>query len=181
MRRRTLPIGRARQRGAALFVALILLVILTLIGVTAARMQTVEERMAQNDDNHQLAMQSAEAALRQAEQAVISAAPWATNFAADAGGTYELQDEIAGAGSIVDQPNWTANAIPYNGPALANVPTPPTPAGVVIENLPPVSSAGNPMMSGMYGQSQTNLARVTANSEGGDATSTATLQVVDQY
>lgn len=159
--------------------ALILLVILTLIGVTAARMQTVEERMAQNDDNHELAMQSAEAALRQAEQAVVSEAPWATNFSANAGGTYDLQSEVAGVGSIVDQPNWTASAIAYNGPALANVPVPP--ASMVIENLPPVAQGGDPLMTGMYGQTQTNIVRVTANAQGGDATSTVTLQSVDQY
>ncbi len=179
MRRRHLPIERARQRGAALFVALILLVILTLIGVTAARMQTVEERMAQNDDNHELAMQSAEAALRQADQAVVGDAAWATNFAANAGGTYDLQTEIGGAGSIVDQANWTASAIPYNGPTLSNVPVPP--ASMVIENLPPVAQSGFPISTPMYGQAQTNIVRVTANAQGGDATSNVTLQSVDQY
>lgn len=181
MRRELVPIGRTRQRGAALFIALILLVVLTLIGVTAARMQTVEERMALNDDNHELAMQSAEAALRQTEQAVRGDDPRVTNFAADAGGTYELVDEIAGAGSIVDAPNWTASAIPYNGPPLANVPAPPTPAGVVVENLPPVTSAGNHMGGPNYKQGPTGLARVTANAQGGDATSTVTLQSIDPY
>jgi type IV pilus assembly protein PilX len=52
----------SRQSGVVLFVALILLLILSLLGVTAARMQTVEERMARNDDNRQLEAQAAEAA-----------------------------------------------------------------------------------------------------------------------
>ena len=64
--------SRSRQSGVVLFVALILLVILSLIGVTAARMQTVEERMARNEDNHQLAAQAAEAALRSAEGGLLS-------------------------------------------------------------------------------------------------------------
>jgi type IV pilus assembly protein PilX len=179
MRRRLVPMVRARQRGAALFVALILLVILTLIGVTAARMQTVEERMAQNDDNHQLAMESAEAALRQAGQALVSDAAWATNFAANAGGTYDLQTEIAGVGSIVDQPNWTASAIPYNGPALASVPV--GPAGTVMENMPTVSAAGEPMTTGMYSQNPQSVVRVTAYAQGGDATSSVILQSIEQY
>ncbi len=181
MRRRLLRIERARQRGAALFVGLIMLVILTLIGVTAARMQTVEERMAQNDDNYQLAMQSAEAALRQAEQAVRSQAPWAMNFGANANGTYDMQWEIGGGGpgSIVDQPNWTASAIPYNGPPLSNVPVPAS--SMAIEKLPPVASAGSPMPTSMYGQGTTNQARVTVNAQGGDATATVTLQSVETY
>ena len=41
--------NRPRQRGVVLFIALILLVILSLLGVTAARLQTSEERMARNE------------------------------------------------------------------------------------------------------------------------------------
>jgi len=58
---------RSRQQGAVLYIALILLIILTIIGVVAARLQTGEAVMARNDHNHQLALQSAEAALRDAE------------------------------------------------------------------------------------------------------------------
>ena len=57
----------SQQRGVVLFVALILLLILSLLGVTAARMQTTEERMARNEDNRQIGAQAAEAALRAAE------------------------------------------------------------------------------------------------------------------
>jgi type IV pilus assembly protein PilX len=67
------PNRRSAQSGVVLFVALILLLILSLIGVTAARLQTVEERMARNENNHQLAEQAAEAALRP-PRAVCSAA-----------------------------------------------------------------------------------------------------------
>lgn len=179
MTRRHIPIERARQRGTALFISLILLIVLTLIGVTAARMQTVEERMALNDDNHELAMQSSEAALRQAQQALIADAAWATNFAANAGGTYDLQTEIGGAGSIVDQANWLASAIPYNGPALSHVPVPAS--NMVIENFPTVTNAGDPMMTGMYSQQPKTVARITANAQGGDVTSSVTLQSIVQY
>jgi Tfp pilus assembly protein PilX len=54
----------SKQEGVVLFVALILLLILSLLGVTAARMQTVEERMARNEDNRQLGAQAAEAGLQ---------------------------------------------------------------------------------------------------------------------
>ena len=58
---------RSRQQGAVLYIALILLMILTIIGVAAARLQTGEAVMARNDHNHQLAIQAAEAALRNTE------------------------------------------------------------------------------------------------------------------
>ncbi len=51
----------ARQRGAALAVALVFLVVLTIIGVTALRTTTLEERMAGNLQEHTRAFQAAEA------------------------------------------------------------------------------------------------------------------------
>jgi type IV pilus assembly protein PilX len=169
---------RTRQTGTALFISLILLLVLTVIGVTAARLQTVEERMSQNQNNQQLAMESAEAALRQSEQAVIAQAPWATNFAANAGGTYDLLAEIAGAGSIVDQAGWTASAIAYNGPAMASVPV--APPSMVIEQLPTVTGAGDPMATSMYQMQPKTVARVTVNATGGDVSGSVTLQSIVQ-
>ena len=177
--RRNPPNQLKRQTGTALFISLILLLVLTVIGVTAARMQTVEERMAQNDDNQQLAMESAEAGLRQTEQALVGDAAWATNFSANAGGTYELVSEIAGAGSIVDQPNWIASAMPYNGPAMTNVPV--APPNLVIEQLPTVSGAGDPMTTSMYQMQPKTVARVTVNGTGGDTSASVTLQSIAQY
>lgn len=55
------------QAGAALITGLIFLVVLSMIGVTAARMSTLEERMSGNMRDRSLAMQAAERALRDAE------------------------------------------------------------------------------------------------------------------
>jgi Tfp pilus assembly protein PilX len=60
------------QRGIILFVVLALLLVLSLLGVTLARTQTVEERLAQNDDNHQAAFQAAEAGLRAGVDALLA-------------------------------------------------------------------------------------------------------------
>lgn len=57
-----------RQTGAALITGLIFLVVLTMIGVTAARMSTLEERMSGNMRDRSIAMQAAEIALRDAER-----------------------------------------------------------------------------------------------------------------
>jgi type IV pilus assembly protein PilX len=56
------------QRGSVLITGLIFLVILTLLGITAARMAGLEERMSGNMRDRSLAMQAAEMALRDAER-----------------------------------------------------------------------------------------------------------------
>lgn len=57
----------SRQHGAALIVALVLLVIMTILGMTSMNMSILEERMAGNIRNMQLAFDAAEAALRDGE------------------------------------------------------------------------------------------------------------------
>lgn len=56
-----------RQHGVALITGLIFMVVLTLLGITAARMSGLEERMSGNMRDRSLAMQAAEMALRDAE------------------------------------------------------------------------------------------------------------------
>ena len=60
------PAGR-RQTGAALFISLMFLIILTLIGVSAANVGILQERMAGNVRDSNIAFQRAEEALRVAE------------------------------------------------------------------------------------------------------------------
>ena len=57
----------ARQQGAALVVGLVLLVVITLVGVTAMRSTTLQEKMAGNLRDSNLSFQAAEAALRACE------------------------------------------------------------------------------------------------------------------
>lgn len=61
-----------RQRGAALAIGLIVLVLLTLIGVTGMQASTLEERMAGNELDRNEAFQAAEASLRGAEDFLIN-------------------------------------------------------------------------------------------------------------
>lgn len=57
----------ASQQGAALVVTLILLLVLTVLGITALRTTFLEERMARHAMDRAMAMESAESALREAE------------------------------------------------------------------------------------------------------------------
>ena len=66
-----------RQQGVALFISLVLLLVLTIIGVSSVQTTTLELRMARNEHDSLLAFQSAESALRDAEnqiEAVVSTA-----------------------------------------------------------------------------------------------------------
>ena len=191
MRHRSGWPARFRQQGAVLYIALILLIILTIIGVAAARLQTGEAVMARNDHNHQLALQAAEAALRNVE-INLAGGNWSIpQFAAGGNGLYVLSTEVQGAlpsgipGSIADQIDWNANfprpnpaAMTYTGPALANAPASPVATQVVIENLPPVARAGDPLCTPSNQTQSCAVYRVTVHAVGGDASASATLQSI---
>jgi len=55
------------QRGVALLVALVFLVVLTILGLATMRGTTLQERMAGGSRDYNIALQAAEAALRDAE------------------------------------------------------------------------------------------------------------------
>jgi Tfp pilus assembly protein PilX len=153
-------------------------------------MKTVEERMAQNDDNHQLAVQSAEAALRYGETLLSGGIYSTPNFSANANGLYLLRTEVQAAvgssnpaqASIVDSINWSTpgtQTIPYAGPGLSDAPVPPQSAQLIIESLPPVARPGDPICTPGYAQEQVcSVYRITAHAVGGDSTSAATLQSI---
>lgn len=64
----------AQQRGVALVVALILLLVITLVGLAAVRGTVMQQKMAANMYDRQIAFQNAEAAMR-AVAASISSSP----------------------------------------------------------------------------------------------------------
>lgn len=55
------------QKGAALIVSLVMLLLITLLGLASARSVSLEEKMAANSYDRNLALQAAEAALREGE------------------------------------------------------------------------------------------------------------------
>lgn len=168
----TQPMLRQAQRGAVLFVALILLLILTLIGVTSMQTTTLQERMAGNIRDVNLAFQAAETALREGEEFLEQPVMPAFN------GTNGLY-ESAGPGQtpIYKTISWTAGDSRAlgsygNGPAsLEGVTSNPR---YIIEELPPVTPVGgslgsdNPGVVGMY--------RITARGTGGSDTAIVMLQ-----
>ena len=177
----------SQQRGIVLFVALILLLILSLLGVTAARMQTIEERMARNEDNRQIGAQAAEAALRAAEAGLTNGLYSASQFANNTNGFYQLN---AATGSVLQGPpalNWNAAgaAITYPDPANPMPPLTALPSAAqspkyIIENLPAVALPGDSINQVQYATpvSPVTVYRVTANATGADSSSTTILQSI---
>lgn len=80
-----IPASVQRQQGAILVTSMLLLIVLTVLGVTMMRMTNMQERMAGNTRDVNLALQGAEAALRAAEDRLSPAnlvlRPQATNAA----------------------------------------------------------------------------------------------------
>jgi type IV pilus assembly protein PilX len=192
MRQHSTRSARSRQQGAVLYIALILLMILTIIAIAAARLQTGEAVMARNDHNHQLALQAAEAALRSAEINLADGNWSIAQFAQNGAGLYVLQTEVQ-AGlptcvngcSVVDNFPWNANypnpnplAMTYSGPDLSNAPVSPLLTQVIIENLPPVARAGDPLCTPSSQTQSCSVYRVTAHAVGGDSSASATLQSI---
>ena len=73
-----------RQTGAVLVVSLLILLVMTVLGVAAMGTTTLQERMANNNRQQQVAFQAAEAALRAAEtylgNTITSVTALNTNF-----------------------------------------------------------------------------------------------------
>lgn len=67
--------GRGRERGAILFLALILLLVMTVLILASVRGTALQERMAANLYDRSLAFQAVEAALREAERWVLENPP----------------------------------------------------------------------------------------------------------
>jgi Tfp pilus assembly protein PilX len=66
----------------------------------------------------------------------------------------------------------------YTGPVLANAPVSPVLTQVIIENLPPVARAGDPLCTPSNQTQSCAVYRVTAHAVGADASASATVQSI---
>ena len=125
----------AGQRGVALAVVLILLVVMTLIALASLRGTLLEERMTSNMRDRSLAFESAEAALRQGEAAAITSKS-TVPAAGCTNGLCGIPDPSA-------TPVWLDDNVWANAPQ-ASVPTGAPAAQYIVEllanNVPPQGS-----------------------------------------
>jgi len=164
-----------RQRGAVLFVSLIFLLALTLLGVVLARTQTTEERLSQNDANHDIAIEAAGATLRFAEMN-ISQGNY-TAFAQNTAGLY-LLDPTSGSAYTSSIWSTAADVLTYTGTALASVSAAPQ---FMVEQLPSVAMPGTSLgacQQGYGGNGCVQVFQITAHASGGDQSGNATLRSI---
>jgi type IV pilus assembly protein PilX len=110
-----------RQRGAVLAVSLILLLIMTMLAISGGQAVRLQERMASNLRDVDLALQGAEAGLRDAEREIEAMSTWPSFCISNAAtgctmfdigvlrttGTFDLR--------IQDQAWWNSSARDYRG------------------------------------------------------------------
>ena len=103
------------SRGSVLVISLLMLLVLTMLGVTALDNTVMEERMSVNNRQHNLAHQAAEAALKNAEQ-------WLSNTAGNVmtesdiskfAGSSELYNNMVAVRTLdwdpMDPKNWLSD------------------------------------------------------------------------
>ncbi|MCC5872074.1 MAG: hypothetical protein JJU22_06730 [Gammaproteobacteria bacterium] len=166
------------QRGMALFLALVVLLIITVLGVSGLQTTTLEERMAANSRDRDLAFQAAEAALLDAERFLNSAVVGNFN---NANGRYLINaaerpiwhgnNQQAGQGVFVysvNRPGGGAQAAPI--PGVARQPE------YFIEQYPVIAAAGGSLEAGVAAEGLAFF-RVTARGFGGRENTQVILQI----
>lgn len=176
--------SRAAQSGVALITGLIFLVLLTIIGVTAMQTTMLEEKMAGNLRDENLAFQAAEAALRAGESYLQGAAVGPFLTVKNAAGLY--QPALSSTTEWWETSDiWTAAASRAYTGTLSGVASPPryivedvsfrtkcTNAGCV--NIPLPKTAGGSLKFGAV--ADIGLYRITARGTGGTTETTIVLQ-----
>jgi len=163
----------ARERGAAMVIALVMLLILTLLATASARMTLLDERMMGNTQDRNVAFQAAEAAIRTGETDLTAPVLPAFN---NANGLW--QPAAPGATPVWESVDWEnvgGDVLAYNGlddaPGnLANAT-----AAYHIEEMPPVPCIACSLVAGVV-PDEPAIYRVTARGVGAAGNATVTLQ-----
>lgn len=160
----------------ALFICLVLLLGMTLVGVSSVNTTTLEERMARNSRDALMSFQAAEAALREGEAFVENTvASTATFTAAGTDGMWSVAD-------FGELPRWEVAGIWADGRSrvadteIANVAAPPR---YLVEHLTSVEltdAASVQLRSGYVDRPRVEIFRITAVGFGGTAGARTFLQ-----
>lgn len=159
---------RNHERGSALIIGIVFLLILTMIGVAGMQTSVLEERMAGNLRDRELAFQAAEAGLRDAEEEVLEKAVLPT-FKSTYPSSKGLYQENATSWENIA---WEAgDSAEYSGDFNGTAAKP----RYIIEELP-ISTGSSPSLSPDDPVPMEGLFRVTARGVGGTNTSEVILQ-----
>lgn len=164
-----------KQNGTVLMISIVVLLILTLLGMSSIRSSTIEEKLVGNMRDKELAFQAAEATLRAAETYIESNVISTNSFDTDGtDGLYDNSDD-----RIYNNITWTdTDSLEYTDfDNTYNVRTPPR---FVIQHLVSSASTGGKLVLKNYGQGigagQVETFLITARATGGTDNSTVLLQ-----
>lgn len=175
----TMIAHRKNQSGIVLIIGLIMLLLLTIIAITAMRVTSLEERMAGNLQNQGIAFQAAETALRDAEAYIDVQArtvdsafnPFRlTNGPFQASGDVICTNGLCGATNPLQSDYMSAIAADSMITTTTNIDTVYAERKYIIE-LISVEHVG-----GLGEQYRSVVFRITARAQGGDPNSFAELQ-----
>jgi len=160
-----------KQRGAVLFISLMMLLLMTLIGVSGMQTSILEEKMAGNFKDRNMALQAAESSLRAAEKYLNDTAIL-PEFTGVTLGHYlpTSSGEARWDDTIIDWSADTTDVIPYPN-SLDSISAAPV---YIIEEMPPVNEAGGSLETGVV--LTNNYYRVTTRATGGTDTAIVMLQ-----
>jgi len=173
---------KCKQQGAVLIVSMVMLILLTLIGITGVGTSSLEEKMASNARDKDLAFQAAEAALREGENflntVIVSPA------AAFNGTTNGLYPTGAVATTLFDvSANWdNTNSLAYPDPNLNSVKLNAVTSQprYIIEYLGEMGDTSDSLNISGYGESSglgsVTAARISARGTGGTDDAVVYLQ-----
>ncbi len=171
-----------RQQGAVLAISLIILLIVTLLGVTAMQSTTLEEKMAGNARDRNTAFQAAESTLRIAE-AWIPTKP-VSDFN-DSNGLYsEFSTTVPTTDQLGTLTTWTASGATRQLTGADAVPGVATQPRYFIQYIGEVSDGGNtslnigPGYGGMSAGASSSLFRVTVRATGGSDNAVVVLRTL---
>jgi type IV pilus assembly protein PilX len=176
------PSRRAPQRGATLVTSLLLLLVLTVIGVSAMQMSRMQERMAGNARDVGVSFQAAESTLKDAEVKILTAATTTGRPAtcATLGGCTEVYAPlIVPALGNQTQAWWDTNAREYGTAApnefaeVAREPQFVVEQVAVLRPTPTVESASDTTEKVMY--------RITSRSTGASDAAPTVVQSTYAY
>ena len=172
------------QRGMVLVLALVFLLLLTIMGITALNTTSLEEKMSGNVKDRNLAFQAAESALILAES-WINAQIGKPVFPSTSNGLYLPDAGVSGDPDGVD--NWNENI--WSGTNVVTYPNTPGVSGsgtlgkintqpkYIIEDMGEKQESGGSVVTNTsYKSSGTTVLRVTARGTGGTDAAQVVLQ-----
>ena len=168
-----------RQKGIALFMSLVMLLILTILGISSVQTTSLQERMSRNSRDANLAFQAAESALRDGED-LLEGLNALTLFDAGTNGYY--YEKAAGLTPNWRDVTWTSGS-PNDGNYMAattNISSVGSQPKFIVEHVMAVISDADALNLDIIGQDtgsgRTQIFRVTSYATGGTDTARVMLQ-----